>query len=216
MIDFTSSYFLLKQSYFLFKLQQFNMISFFPSFSFYLDYLKYRYKSNECSKIRLILPKWTLLISGQLFLKQQWPLIGDITVSTIIDQQEKKKEFSQRFTWPRNRWQKSQPHVSCTSQCWLCSKDDKLAECNQFETLSVDERLRLVKVNKLCFNCLSNSHIINSYSCCYIQLTIITTLLLMMQPSNHRNHQNHRTNQHTAIVLNHQTSALPQQSKANT
>ena len=38
----------------------------------------------------------------------------------------------------------------------------------------------------------------------------------MMQPSNHRNHQNHRTNQHTAIALNHQTSALPQQSKANT
>ena len=38
----------------------------------------------------------------------------------------------------------------------------------------------------------------------------------MMQPSNHRNHQNHRTNQHTAIVLNHQTSALSQQSKANT
>ena len=47
-------------------------------------------------------------------------------------------------------------------RCWLCSKNHKIAECNHFVTLSVDERLRLVKINKLCFNCLSNSHIRNN------------------------------------------------------
>ena len=48
-------------------------------------------------------------------------------------------------------------------RCWLCFKDHKIAECNQFVTLSVDECLRLMKVCfKLCFNCLSNSHRINN------------------------------------------------------
>ena len=48
--------FFLKQ----FKLQQFNIISFFLFFfqsnpNVYLDYLEYSYKSNKFSKIRLIL-----------------------------------------------------------------------------------------------------------------------------------------------------------------
>ena len=45
---------------------------------------------------------------------------------------------------------------------WLCSKDHKITECNQFVTHSVDERMRLVKVKKLCFNYISNSHTINN------------------------------------------------------
>ena len=34
-------------------------------------------------------------------------------------------------------------------RCWLCSKDHMIVECNQFVTLSADERLRLLKFNKL-------------------------------------------------------------------
>ena len=33
-------------------------------------------------------------------------------------------------------------------RCWLCSKGHKIAECNQFVTLSVDERLRIVNYCK--------------------------------------------------------------------
>ena len=58
MMDFTSWYLVLKH----FKLQQFNIVFFFlffvqsdPDVSTYLDYLKYRYKSNKFWKIRLIL-----------------------------------------------------------------------------------------------------------------------------------------------------------------
>ena len=87
MIDFTSWYFILKH----FKLEQFNIISFFslskvtPMSSTYLDYVKYRYKSNKFSKVRLILPNFRK--SGHLQLAKfffQWcPLIGERTVVSI-------------------------------------------------------------------------------------------------------------------------------------
>ena len=47
-------------------------------------------------------------------------------------------------------------------QSWLCSKDHKMPEYNEFVALSVDECLRFVKVNELCFNCLLYSRMINS------------------------------------------------------
>ena len=55
----------------------------------------------------------------------------------------------------------NQPNLLC---CWLCSKDDMISGCNQFVTLPVDERLRLMKVKKLCVNCLSNCYMISSCS----------------------------------------------------
>ena len=77
MIDFTSWYSILNH----FKLQQFNIISFFSlskvtlMSSTYIDYLKYRYKSNTFSKIRLILTNFWK--SGHLFfLHQRCPPIS--------------------------------------------------------------------------------------------------------------------------------------------
>ena len=77
MIDFTNWYFILKH----FKLEQFNIISFFslskvtPMSSTYLDYLKYRYKSNKFSKVRLILPNFRK--SGHLQLaKKFFPMVS--------------------------------------------------------------------------------------------------------------------------------------------
>ena len=55
--------------------------------STYLDYLKYRYKSNKFLKIRLILPNFrkknTPLIGGKNFLYQWCPLIGERIVVSI-------------------------------------------------------------------------------------------------------------------------------------
>ena len=95
-------------------------------------------------------------------------------ISAIIDHQEKqKRDFHKDSHRPegdnRNPYRTFLVLADSTSNyrsnilwCWLCSKDHKIAECKQFVTFSVDERLRLVKVNKLCFNCLSNFHMINN------------------------------------------------------
>ena len=98
-------------------------------------------------------------------------------------------------------------------RCWLCSKDHKIAECNHFVTLSVDERLRLVKINKLWFNSLSNSHIRNNCKSkvfCKVDNCKKRhhTLLHPVNEGNNSNSssndatQNYQTNQHTTIGLN--------------
>ena len=110
-------------------------------------------------------------------------------------------------------------------RCRLCYKDHKIAKCNQFVTLSIDVRLRLVKVIKLCFICLSNSHMINSFkskvSCrvdnCkkkhHTQLHPINEGNNNNSSSNNTT-QNYQINQQTTIGLNDQTPQLPQQSEA--
>ena len=95
-------------------------------------------------------------------------------ISAIIDHQEKQKRD---FHKDSHRLERDNRNPYCTFlalgegmsnhepnllRCWLCFKDHKIAECNQFVTLPVDERLKLVKVSKLCFNCLLNSHMISS------------------------------------------------------
>ena len=110
-------------------------------------------------------------------------------------------------------------------QCWLCSKDHKIAECNQFVTLSVDERPRLVEVKKLCFNCLSNSHMINN--CKFKAFCRVDNCKkrhhTLLHPANEGNNSNsssndttqyYQTNQHTTTGLNDQTSESLQQSEA--
>ena len=95
-------------------------------------------------------------------------------ISAIIDHQEKQKRDFHKDSHHFERNNRNpyrtflalgkgtsnyQPNLL---RCLLCFKDHKIAECNQFVTLSVYERLRLVKINKLCFNYLSNSHMINN------------------------------------------------------
>ena len=80
-------------------------------------------------------------------------------------------------------------------------------------TLSVDERLRLVKINKLCFNSLSNSHIRNNCKSkvfCKVDNCKKRhhTLLHPVNEGNNSNSssndatQNYQTNQHTTTGLN--------------
>ena len=38
-------------------------------------------------------------------------------------------------------------------RCWRCNQNHKISECIQLIALLVDERLELVKENRLCFNC---------------------------------------------------------------
>ena len=92
-------------------------------------------------------------------------------------------------------------------------------------TLTVDERLRLVKNNKLCFSCLSNSHMIHkckSKVFCKVDNSKKRhhTLLHPVNQCDNINSssndatQNYQTNQHATIGLNHQISESLQQSKA--
>ena len=106
-------------------------------------------------------------------------------------------------------------------RCWFCSKGHKIAECNQFVTLPVDERLRLVKLKKFRFSCLSNSHMISSYeSSVFCRIDNCKKshhkLLHPVNECNNNNYssnvtnQNYDTNQHTTIGINDQT---PESSK---
>ena len=93
-------------------------------------------------------------------------------------------------------------------------------------TLPADERLRLVKVKKLCFNCLSNCYMITSCKSkvfCRIDNSKKRhhTLLHPINEDNNSNSssndstQNYQTSQHTAIGLNNQTPDSSQQSEAS-
>ena len=93
-----------------------------------------------------------------------------------------------------------------------------MPEYNQLVTLSVDKHLRLVKVNGLCFNFLSYSHMINSCKSkvfgrvddCKKRHHI---LLNPVNEGNNKNSfsnssENYQNNQHTTIGLHEQTSEL--------
>ena len=45
-------------------------------------------------------------------------------------------------------------------RCWLCNQSLKISECTHLVALPVNDCLELVKENRLCFDCLSNSHMI--------------------------------------------------------
>ena len=47
-------------------------------------------------------------------------------------------------------------------KCWLCSEGHKISDCDTLKNAPVELRIDIVKLNKLCFNCLSNSHFINT------------------------------------------------------
>ena len=157
--------------------------------------------------------------------------------SAIIDHQEKQKRDFHKDSHRLERDNRNPYRMflalaegmpnyqSNILRCWLCSKDHKIAECNELVALSVNKRLRLVKVNKLCFNCLSNSHMINN---CKSKVSCRVdnfkkrhhTLLHPVNEGNDSNSpsndttQNYQTNQHTIIGLNLQTSKSHQQSEA--
>ena len=46
--------------------------------------------------------------------------------------------------------------------CWLCSGNHKVSVCPEITVLSHAEKIKLVKDKNLCFNCLSNTHLINN------------------------------------------------------
>ena len=45
-------------------------------------------------------------------------------------------------------------------KCWLCKNNHRLMNCPSFKNRSISERRQFVKENKLCFNCLSKTHIV--------------------------------------------------------
>ena len=47
-------------------------------------------------------------------------------------------------------------------KCWLCSEGHKISDCDTLKNAPLELRIDIVKLNKLCFNCLSNSHFINT------------------------------------------------------
>jgi hypothetical protein len=49
-------------------------------------------------------------------------------------------------------------YVCTHSWCVLCSGNHPLYRCKQFRKASSQQRLKLIKQNQLCFNCLGNSH----------------------------------------------------------
>ena len=47
-------------------------------------------------------------------------------------------------------------------KCWLCLEGQKISDCDTLKNAPVELRIDIVKLNKLCFNCLPYSHFIRS------------------------------------------------------
>ena len=46
--------------------------------------------------------------------------------------------------------------------CWLCTGNHKISNYQKLKNESIENRRSLKKKKKLCFNCLSNTHMINT------------------------------------------------------
>ena len=53
-------------------------------------------------------------------------------------------------------------------KCWLCKNNHRLIDCPSFKNRSISERRQFVKDNKLCFNCLSKTHIVKDCKSSFI------------------------------------------------
>ena len=55
-------------------------------------------------------------------------------------------------------------------KCCLCKNNHRLMDCPSFKNKSISERRHFVNESKLCFNCLSKTHIVkdckSSFICC--------------------------------------------------
>ena len=104
-------------------------------------------------------------------------------------------------------------------RCWLCNQNHKISECTQLTALPVDDRLKLVKENRLCFNCLSNSHMIKeckSKVCCRIDSCSKRHHTLLHPPSDNstdgsRSYQNYH---HSSDSHNTETFEPPNETEA--
>ena len=59
-----------------------------------------------------------------------------------------------------NDGQRIRNNFSRQVKCWLCSKDHKISKCLKILNASAEERQKIVREKGLCFNCLSNNHLI--------------------------------------------------------
>ena len=50
--------------------------------------------------------------------------------------------------------------VNTGIKCWLCKKDYRLMNCEQFLSKSFTEKKDFVNKEKLCFNCLAKGHVL--------------------------------------------------------
>ena len=49
-------------------------------------------------------------------------------------------------------------------KCWLCKSNCRLMDCSSFKNRSISATRQFVKQHKLCFNCLSKTHIVKIVS----------------------------------------------------
>ena len=99
-------------------------------------------------------------------------------ISAIIEHQEKDSRVYQRSSERENKsihrtvgTLRAFDNQANNIHCRRCSKNLKISECTQLILLPVDNHLKFVKENRLCFNYLSNLHKIKeckSKVCCRI------------------------------------------------
>lgn len=99
----------------------------------------------------------------QAFLESRWQSLEMIQQSHSNDHiQDNSKNGNKDNTSSYKFSDKNRS--SSKVKCFLCSEiDHKLNKCPKYNKLSVDKRTQFIKVNKLCFNCLSNGHA--SFNC---------------------------------------------------
>ena len=50
-------------------------------------------------------------------------------------------------------------------KCWFCNNNGhKVSLCPKIKDLSHPDKIKTIKDKKLCFNCLSNTHLINKWN----------------------------------------------------
>ena len=53
-------------------------------------------------------------------------------------------------------------------KCWLCKNNHRFMSCSCFKDKSISERRQFAKENKLCFKCLSETHIVKNIKSSFI------------------------------------------------
>ena len=89
-------------------------------------------------------------------------------IAAIIESEEKKRTTREQNSSNRNLPKDTRQFYALNGitsdqlKCWICQKGHKVTDCDEIKNKPYSEKLKLIRDKNLCFNCLSNTHIVTN------------------------------------------------------
>ena len=88
------------------------------------------------------------------------PIFGQITETRNTPNQGKPKPKARSYATQGKQLSSGAPNASKVGKCPSCENQHRLSQCDKFKKMSVEERMKFVRMRKLCVNCFSFGHFV--------------------------------------------------------